>query len=66
MDEFLEKINRINVMRSLDKEQAKIDKLFEEQGLSDLVLDKQVELNKKRHELNIVDSGELVYKNFVQ
>jgi len=48
-------------------EQAKNDVDFEENGLTDANLEKQVEINKVRAEYNIVDEEEVVYtdnKNF--
>lgn len=48
-------------------EQAKNDVDFEENGLTDANLEKQVEINKVRSEYNIVDEEEVVYtdnKNF--
>ena len=55
----------IETMRVL-VEQKYIDIQFEQEGLSSDVLEKQVELNKRRHELNIVDNEEKRYKEFVQ
>ena len=53
-DNFLKKIN-------LSNRQKEINRMFEEEGLTDEVLKKQIELNKKRHELDIPDSSEIVY-----
>ena len=64
--EYLEKIQRINLKRNLDKEQKKIDKLYEKEGLTDRVLDRQVALNKQRHKENISDDNKVIYKRFVQ
>lgn len=52
----------------LDRQQRINDKLFEEEGLTDKVLNNQIEINKKRNELNIVDKRELTESNegFVQ
>ena len=64
--EYLEKIQRINLKRTLDKEQNKINKMFEEEGLTDRVLDKQIELNQKRHSNNISDKTNTLHKRYVQ
>lgn len=41
--------------RKLKKEQEKINKEYEEQGLTDEILEKQIKINKKRNELGISD-----------
>ena len=64
--EYLEKIQRINLKRAVDKEQDKINKMFAEEGLTDRVLDKQIELNQKRHSNNISDKTKTIHKRFVQ
>lgn len=64
--EYLEKIQRINLKRTLDKEQDKINKMFEEEGLTDRVLDKQIELNQKRNKHNISDKTNTLHKRYVQ
>lgn len=63
---YREKINRININRNLKKEQEKINELYRKEGLTDRVLEMQVELNSKRHECDIPDTSNLVYKHFVQ
>lgn len=50
----------------LQKRQQEINKLYESEGLTDNVLDLQVELNSERHRLNISDEKHRIYKNFVQ
>ena len=56
---FLKKIQLKNRQRAIDNQ-------YEKEGLTDEVLEKQVELNTLRHELDIPDETEAVYKNFVQ
>lgn len=63
---YREKVNRINLARKFKKEQEKIDELYEKEGLTDRVLEMQVELNSKRHECDIPDESKMVWKNFVQ
>ena len=46
--------------------QSKCDKLYAENGLTDEVLDLQVEINQLRHEHDIPDDNEKVYDDFVQ
>ena len=61
-----EKIDRIKLIKELDKKQEIVNQLYEEQGLTDEILDLQLEINKKRHENNITNPKELTYKNYVQ
>ena len=51
---------------NLNRKQAKIKDKVEKYGLTDELLDKQVEINKRRHELDISDKDKLVYEDFVQ
>ena len=46
--------------------QEEVDKQFLENGLTDEILDKQLEINKLRHEHDISDERNRVYKNYVQ
>lgn len=50
----------------LAKEQEKIDKLYEKEGLTDEVLEKQVALNQLRNKLDISDRKNRIYDRFVQ
>ena len=43
-----------------------IDKKFEEEGLSDEVLDLQIHLNEDRNKFNISDKSKRIYDNYVQ
>ena len=61
-----EKVDRIMLIKEFDKEQEEINKLYEAEGLTDEVLDRQIALNEKRHKENITDPKELIFKNFVQ
>ena len=61
-----EKVERIKLIKELDKEQEEINKQYEKEGLTDEVLDRQIAINEKRHKENITDPKELVYKNFAQ
>lgn len=56
---FLKKIQLKNQQRSIDKQYA-------QEGLTDEVLEKQIELNTLRHDLDIPDSNNFVYEKYVQ
>ena len=50
----------------LKNRQRHIDKLYKRDGLTDEVFEAQVELNKLRNELDIPDSSNFIYENYVQ
>lgn len=50
----------------LQDKQKIINEKYEKEGLTDEVLDLQVELNTKRHKLNISDETKRIYDRFVQ
>ena len=50
----------------LRNQQRTVDKKYAEDGLTDEVLDKQIEINRLRHEHDLVDESEKVYEDFVQ
>jgi hypothetical protein len=50
----------------LKNRQRVIDKKYKKEGLTDEILEKQVELNQLRHELDISDSSKKIYDNYVQ
>ncbi|WP_458454204.1 hypothetical protein [Methanobrevibacter sp.] len=56
---FLKQVQLKNKQRALDKQYAS-------EGLTDEVLEKQLEINRLRHELDIPDQTNFVYENFVQ
>ena len=64
--EFLKKIELKNKKRVLDKKQDDINEDYSRYGLTDIVLDKQVELNGLRHELDIPDETNFISKDFAQ
>ena len=66
LKEFLENIHKKNVNRALNRKQAEVNELYEQNGLTDEVLMKQTEINQIRHEKNITDDSQRVYENFVQ
>lgn len=50
----------------LNYKQKRVSKKYKSEGLTEEVLNEQVKINKKRHELNIPDRYEMQYKRFVQ
>ena len=57
---------RVKLEVHLRNQQRTLDKKYAEEGLTDEILDKQIELNKLRHEHDISDESKKVYKDFVQ
>lgn len=66
MMDIKERTDRIKLIRELDKKQEIVNQLYEEQGLTDEILDLQIEINTIRNRENITDQTETIYKNFVQ
>ncbi len=63
-EKFLQRVNLTN-------RQKEINRMFEEEGLTDEILKRQIELNKERDRFDINDPSETVYvdedgKVFVQ
>ena len=48
------------------QKQKRLNEMFEEEGLTDEILMKQVELNKKRNESDVHDPNEEVHQEYVQ
>lgn len=46
--------------------QKQVSKRYKSEGLTERVLNKQAEINSKRHDLDLPDRYEMVYKRFVQ
>ncbi|WP_296796144.1 hypothetical protein [uncultured Methanobrevibacter sp.] len=57
---------RVKMEVQLRNEQRVLNRKYEKEGLTDEILDKQIEINKRRHELDIADESKRVYGNFVQ
>ena len=51
---------------TLDNLQQEYNKLYEEYGLIDEVMDLQLVINSLRNKFNLVDESEQVYDEFVQ
>lgn len=62
MNFISKKLNQIR----LDLEQKRVSRLYKSEGLTERVLNKQVKINEKRHELDLPDRYEMIYKRFVQ
>lgn len=50
----------------LQSRQKQINSMFEEEGLTDEILKEQIELNKRRNELDIHDPNHEANERFVQ
>ena len=63
---MLDKAKRFLKVIQLKNKQRVITKQYKREGLTGDVLEKQIEINTLRHELDIPDSNNFVYENFVQ
>lgn len=63
---MLEKERRFLKKIQLKNRQRVLNKQYEREGLSDEVLEAQVELNQLRNELDIPDSDNFIHEKFVQ
>lgn len=54
------------IEKELYEKQEAINKKYEQEGLTDEVLEEQVKLNQLRNKLDIPDSTKRIYENFVQ
>lgn len=62
-------MNPIKLIQAWDlkRQQEKLNKEYEQYGLTDEILEKQIELNTKRNKLNIPDKNEIINdEGFVQ
>ena len=57
---------RVKMEVHLRNEQRVLNRKYEKEGLTDEILDKQIEINKRRHELDIADESKRVNGNYVQ
>ena len=60
------KAKQFLIKLQLKNKQRAVDKKFKADGLTDEVLDLQLEINQLRHKHDISDSSNRVYENFVQ
>lgn len=59
-------MNKEEIKRQLDEKQQIVNQLYETDGLTDEVLNMQVDINAMRHEYDLVDETELIYDKYVQ
>ena len=57
--------NKLTAIK-LRLKQKLVNREYKKNGLTDSVLDKQIEINKERHQKNISDPTKKTYENFVQ
>lgn len=62
----MDKAKKFLKIIQLKNKQRVVDKKYEKEGLSDDVLEAQIEINELRHELGIPDSSKFIYEDFVQ
>lgn len=55
-----------SLKETLNNLQQECNKLYEEYGLIEEVMDLQLVINSLRNKFDLVDSQEIVYENFVQ
>ncbi len=63
---MLDKAKKFLKIIQIKNKQKAINKQFEKDGLTDEVLEAQIELNKERNTYDIPDENELVYEQYVQ
>lgn len=63
---MLTKIKRVIYKPILNRKQNQLVEEYSEKGLTDEILEKQIEINKKRHELDIPDESQFVFEDYVQ
>ena len=59
-------LSHVFVLFNKDDLQKLVDKQYEEEGLTDEVLEKQLEVNKLRHKHNISDESNRLHEEYVQ
>ncbi len=63
---MIDKAKKFLTITQLKNKQRVINKKYKEEGLSDKVLEMQVELNTLRHEMDIPDTENFVFEDYVQ
>ena len=59
--------NKVKFMEEhLARKQKEVDELYEKEGLTDEVLDKQIAINKLRHAHDITDESDKIHEDYVQ
>lgn len=62
----MDDIERTKLEVQLHNQQRVLNKKYAEKGLTDEILDEQIQLNRLRHEYDIPDDSKKVYGDFVQ
>lgn len=62
----MDKAKRFLKIIQIKNKQRIVDKKYEKEGLSDEVLEAQIEVNTLRHEHDIPDGNNFVYEEYVQ
>ena len=63
---MMDKAKRFLKIIQIKNKQRIVDKKYEKEGLSDEVLEAQIEVNALRREHDIPDSNNFVYEEYVQ
>lgn len=63
---MLDKPKKFLKIIQLKNKQRVVEKQFEAEGLTDEVFEKQLEINRERHEHDISDSSKKVFEDYVQ
>lgn len=59
-------MDKLQLKERLNSEQDLVNQLYEREGLTPEVLNKQIEINKMRNEYDIHDKSETVHEDYVQ
>ena len=63
---MMDKIKKVYYTVNVRNRQRKLNKDLKENGLSDVLLEEQISINKLKHEHDIVLDEDKIYENFVQ
>ena len=50
----------------LNYQQRKVTRMYQSEGLTDKVMEKQSKISKKRQQLNLPERYEMIYKRYLQ
>lgn len=62
----MDKTEKFKLILEIKNRQKRLNQKYEQEGLTDEILDKQIELNKLRNKYDITDETEKIYEDFVQ
>lgn len=63
---MLDKAKRFLKIIQLKNKQRAVNREYKRDGLTENVVDQQVKINTERHELDLPDSNNFLFENFVQ